>query len=132
VRGLPAIAGRPPTFKNAASNKTENNEGNDIVSFKDDAYKPVTRTRGSVRYGIQNNYTSGDIRNSSSVFSTPPTDAAWTLVSLKRPSNETRNLRQDNSTSDVHKRRWLPTRGRRPWSSEERGKYLCLKNEWHK
>lgn len=120
VRGLPGIAGRQSAFKNTPSNKTENNEGNDIVSFKDDTYKPVTRSRGSARYGNQKNYTSEDIRNSSSVSSTPPTAAAWTLLSLKRPSNETRNLRQDNSTSDTHKRRWLPTRGRRPWSSEER------------
>lgn len=132
VRGLPATAGRPPTIKNTPSNKIENNEGNDIVSFKNDAYKPATRSRGSVRYGNQKNYTSGDIRNSSSVFSTPPTTAAWTLVSLSRTNNETQNLRQENSTLDVHKRRWSPTRGRRPWSSEEKGKYLCLKNEWLK
>lgn len=132
VRGLPVTVGRPPAIKNTPSNKTENNEGNDIVSFKNDAYKPVTRSRGSVRYGNQKNYTSGDIWNSSSVFSTPPTTAAWTLVSLSKTSNETQNLRQNNSTLDVHKRRWPPTRGRRPWSSEEQGKYLCLKIEWLK
>jgi hypothetical protein len=123
VRGLPAIAGRPMTFKSTQSIKTENNEGNDIVSFKNDAFKPVTRSRGSVRYGNQKNDTSGD------VFSTPPTAGAWTLVFLKRASNETRNLQQDNSTTDTHTRRWPPTRSRRPWSSEEQGKYLCLKNE---
>jgi hypothetical protein len=130
VRGLPVIARRPPAFKNTLSNKTNNNEGNDIVSFKNNAYKPVTRSRGSVRYGNQKNDTSEDMRNSSSGFFTPSTAVAWTLVSLKSPGNETRNLRQDNSTSDAHTKRWPPTRGRRPWSSEEQGKYLWLKNYW--
>jgi hypothetical protein len=127
VRGLPAIAGRAPPFNNTQSNKTENNERNDIVSFKSEAFKPVTRSRGSVRYGNHKNGTSGDTTNSSSVVSTPPSIAAWTLVSLKRPSNETRNQLQVNSTSETHTRRWPPIRGRRPWTSEEQGKYLCLK-----
>jgi hypothetical protein len=95
VRGLSAVAGRPLTFK------TENNEGNDIASFKNDAYKPVTKGRGSVRYGNQNNETS-----------TPPTAGAWTVVFLRRASNET-----GNST-----RRWPPTRSRKPWSADGQGK----------
>lgn len=125
VRGLPVIARRT-----SLSNETDNNEGNDIISVRNNIYTPATRNRGSVRYGSQNSDVSGSVSNASSTFSIPPTSVAWTLVSRKGPDNETQALRQGNSTSDAHVRRWPPTRGRRPWNSEEQGKYLYAGNEW--
>lgn len=120
VIGLPIIAKRT-----SLTNETDNNEGNDIISVKNNVYKPEVRNRGSVRYGSQKSDASEGTRNASSTFSTPPTSVAWTLVTLMRPDNETRALRQDNSTSDANVRRWPPTRGRRPWNSEEQGKQRC-------
>jgi len=126
VRGFPAIARRKSVVKNTPSNKTadetDNDERNDIITVNNNVHKSVTRNRGSVRYGSQQNDTSGALLNATSVFPIPPTAAAWTLVTVEKPGNETRNWREDNSTSDAQIRRWTPTRGRRPWGSEERGK----------
>jgi len=119
VREFPASSART-LVENTRPNKTDNNEGNDIVSFKNNAYKPVTRNRGSVRYGSQRNGTLEDI---------PPTAATWTLVTLRGRHNNTGILRHDGSTSDANTKRLPFTRGRRPWSGQERGEYLYDKKE---
>lgn len=115
VREFPASSSsssRTSVLQTTRPNKTDNNEGNDIVSFKNNAYKPVTRNRGSVRYGSQNNGTLENI---------PPTAATWTLVTLRGRDNNTGLLRHDGSTSDANMKRLPSTRGRRPWSGQERG-----------
>ena len=120
IREFPASSARTSVLQNTLSNKTDNNEGNDIISFKNNVHKPVTRNRGSVRYGSQRNDTLDDI---------PPTAAIWTLVTLRGRENRTGLVRQDNSTSDTNMKR-LPSAGsRRPWSWQEQGEYLCHKKE---
>jgi hypothetical protein len=122
IREFPASSARTSVLKNTLSNKTDNNEGNDISSFKNNnVYKPATRNRGSVRYGSQTNGTLEDI---------PPTAAVWTLVTLRGRDNKTGALRQDNSTSDANMKRLPATRGRRPWGSQEQSEYLCDKNDF--
>ncbi|XP_021936587.1 uncharacterized protein LOC110838077 isoform X3 [Zootermopsis nevadensis] len=116
VRGLPVFARRTPL-----PNGTDNNEGNDIIYVRNNVYTPAKRNRGSARYGSQRSDASGGVTNASSPFSKLSTPVAWALVSRKGPDGETRVLRQDNSTSDAQVRRWYPTRGRRPWNSEEQG-----------
>jgi hypothetical protein len=125
IRGLPVTARRT-----SLSNETDNREGNDIISVRNNVYTPVTRNRGSIRYGSQKSDVSGGARNASYSSSVPTTSVTWTLVSRKGPDDQTRTLRQDNSTSDAHVRRWAPTRGRRPWNSEGQGKYLYKGKEW--
>lgn len=119
VREFPASSART-SVENTRPNKTDNNEGNDIISFKNNAYKPVSRNRGSVRYGDQRNGTLEDI---------PPTAATWTLVNLRGRDNNTGILRHDSSPSDANMKRLPSTRGRRPWSGQERGEYLYDKKE---
>jgi hypothetical protein len=114
VREFTASSART-SVENTRPNKTDNNEGNDIVSFKNNAFKPVNRNRGSVRYGSQRNGTSEDI---------PPTAATWTLVTLRGRGNSTGILHHDSSTSDENMKRLPSTRSRRPWSGQERGEYL--------
>jgi hypothetical protein len=119
VREFPASSART-SVANTRPNTTDNNEGNDIISFKNKSYKHVTRNRGSVRYGSQRNGTLEDI---------PPTAATWTLVTLRGRDNNTGILRHDVSTSDANMKRLPSTRGRRPWSGQERGEYLYDKKE---
>jgi hypothetical protein len=121
VREFPASSARTSAFENTRSNKTDNNEGNDIISLRNNAYKPVTKNRGSVRYGNQSNGTLEGI---------PPTAATWTLVTLRGRDNNTGILRHNGSTSDANMKRLPSTRGRRPWSGQERGEYLCGRKEW--
>lgn len=112
IREFPASSARISVLQNALSNKTDNNEGNDIISFKNNVHKPVTRNRGSVRYGSQRNDTLDDI---------PPTAAIWTLVTLRGRENRTGILRQDNSTSDTNMKRLPSAESRRPWNWQEQG-----------
>jgi hypothetical protein len=119
VREVPASSAWT-SVENTRPNKTDNNEGNDIMSYKSNAYKPVTRNRGSVRYGSQRNGTLEDI---------PPTAATWTLVTLRGRDNDTGILRYDSTTSDANIKRLPSTRGRRPWNGQERSEYLHDKKE---
>ena len=120
IREFPASSARTSVLETTRPNKTDNNEGNDIISFKNSAYKPVSRNRGSVRYVSQRNGTLENI---------PPTAATWTLVTLRGRDNSTGILRHDDSTSDANIKRLPSTRGRRPWSGQERGEYLYDKKE---
>jgi hypothetical protein len=120
IREFPASSARTSVLENALPNKTDNNEGNDVISLKNNAYKPVNKNRGSVRYGSQRNATLEDI---------PPTAATWTLVTLRGRDNSTGILRHDGATSDANMKRLPSTRGRRPWSGQERGEYLYDKKE---
>ncbi|KAJ4451635.1 hypothetical protein ANN_03104 [Periplaneta americana] len=128
VRGWPTIARRPSMEGKAPTNKTDNtdnNEGNDIISVRGNVYKSVTRNRGTVRYGSQRNDTSVlNQKNDTYSFPIPPTAAAWTLVTLKGPSNETRSVRHPvqgnnstNSTKQTTAGRWPLIRNRRPWNT---------------
>jgi hypothetical protein len=120
IREFLTSSAQTSVLKNAPSNKTDNNEGNDIISFKSNVYKPVSRNRGSIRYGNQTNGTLEDI---------PPTAAVWALVTLRGRNNKTASLGQENSTSDSSTKNLPSTRGRKPWSSQEQGRYLYVK-EW--
>jgi len=120
VRELPASSSRTSVLETTRPNKTDNNEGNDIIAYKNNAYKPVTRNRGSVRYGSQKNGTLENI---------PPTAATWTLVTLRGRDNNTGILHHDGSASDANMKRLPSTRGKRPWSEQERGGYLHDKKE---
>jgi hypothetical protein len=117
VREFPASSART-SVENTRPNKTDNNEGNDIISFKNNVYKSVTRNRGSVRYGSQRNDTSEDM---------PSTAATWTLVTLRGRDNNTGILGHDGSTSDANMKRLPSTKGRRPWSGQERGEYFMIR-----
>jgi protein tyrosine phosphatase len=112
VREFPASSSRTSVLETTRPNKTDNNEGNDIISFKNNAYKPVTKSRGSVRYTSQKNGTLENI---------PPTAATWALVTLRGRDNSTGILRHDGLTSDVNMKRLPSTSARRPWSGQERG-----------
>ena len=118
IREFPASSTRTSVLENRQSNKTDNNEGNDIISFKSNAYKPVTRIRGSVRYGSQRNGTLEDI---------PATAATWTLVTLRGRDNSTGILRHDGSISDANMKRLPSARGRRPWSGQEQGECFWVR-----
>lgn len=112
IREFLASSTRISVLENRRSNKTDNNEGNDVIPFKNDTYKPVTRIRGSVRYGSQRNGTLDDI---------PPTAATWALVTLRGRDNSTGILGHDGSVSNANMKRLPSTRGRRPWRGQEQG-----------
>jgi hypothetical protein len=121
VREFPASSARTSAFENTQSNKTDNNEGNDIITSRNNSYKPATKNRGSVRYGNQRNGT---------VEGVPPTAATWALVTLRGRDNNTGISRHNGSTSDADMKRLPSTRGRRPWGGQERGEYLYDRKEW--
>ncbi|PSN49696.1 hypothetical protein C0J52_05323 [Blattella germanica] len=142
VRGTSPVRTRRPTLTKSSLNETsdsrdstQNNEGNDITTPKINVLKPITRNRGSVRYGslrnnslvLNPNYGGS---NESVSFPLPPTAAAWSLVTLRGPENESKVLNysgpDNNTTIENCTERISYGRGRRPCSTMETGKFIIL------